>query len=69
MILSKTLATDITKILRTNIEKVRAERSKDHLHKVVIFQTIVDLLDSSLSELKITWIKHALGTLADWVFS
>lgn len=26
-------------------------------------------MDTSLSELKITWIRHALGFLTDWVFS
>lgn len=29
----------------------------------------MQLLDSSLSELKITWIRHALGFLTDWIFS
>ena len=37
MILSKTIARDIQRLFRTNIEKVRAERSKDNMHKVVVF--------------------------------
>lgn len=69
MILSKTIAKSISSLLRQNVEKVRGERSKDHLHKVVIFYEIVQLLDTSLSELKITWIRHALGFLTDWIFS
>ena len=69
MILSKTLAKDISNILRAHVEKVRAERSKDHLHKVVIYETIMQMLEASLSELKITWIKHSLGFLSDWIIS
>lgn len=69
MILSKTLAKDISNILRAHVEKVRAERSKDHLHKVVIYETIIQMLEASLSELKITWIKHSLGFLSDWIIS
>jgi hypothetical protein len=37
MILSKTLAKDIVYMMRINLEKVRAERNKEHLHKVVIY--------------------------------
>lgn len=30
---------------------------------------IIRLLDTPLSELKITWIRHALCFLSDWVIS
>lgn len=39
------------------------------MFKVVIYYEILQLLDSSLSELKITWIRHALGFLNEWVIN
>ena len=70
MVLSKTLAKDILVIFNTSAEKVRAERSKrENLHRANIYYEIVQLLDTPLSELKITWIKHALGFLSDWVIT
>jgi hypothetical protein len=55
-------------ILNTSAEKVRNERGKkENIHKVNIYYEIVQLLVTPLSELKITWIKHALGFITDWV--
>ena len=67
MILSKTLAKDIYTLLALYYEKVKNERGRENNHKVAIFETIIQLLDTPLSELKITWMRHALGFISDWV--
>jgi len=69
MILSKTLAKDMVGQMMTVIDKVRNDKSKDNANKVALYYNILALLDTPLSELKITWIKHSLGFLNDWVLS
>jgi hypothetical protein len=69
MILSKTLARDILTVLTLSIDKVRAEKTKENAHKVIIYYGVIQLLDTPLSELKITWLRHALGFLADWIIT
>lgn len=69
MVLSKTIAKDILSLMSSYSEKVKSERSKEHIHKVVIFVGIIKLLDTPLSELKITWIKHSLGLISNWIIS
>lgn len=69
MILSKTLARDILTVLSLSIEKVRAEKTKEYAHKVSIYYGIIQLLDTPLSELKITWLRHALGFISDWIIT
>lgn len=50
MVLSKTLAKDILVIFNTSAEKVRSERVKrENLHRVNIYNEIVQLLDTPLS--------------------
>jgi hypothetical protein len=69
MVLSKTIAKDILNILAFYFEKARVEKSKEHLHKLTIYMGIIKLLDTPLSELKITWIKQSLGLLSNWIIS
>lgn len=69
MLLSKTLTKDMLAILTTVYERVRQEKSKEHLHKVDLYHNVMALLNAPISELKITWLKHALGFLSDWLIS
>lgn len=39
------------------------------MHQVGIYLGIIQLLDTPLSELKLTWMKHAIGFISNWVVS
>lgn len=72
MVLTKTIAKDIFIILSPLNEKYRTEdpkKIKENLHKLKLLELVLRLLETPMSELKITYIKFALGFLGDWIIA